>query len=144
MYRYISLHWRRQPEEVPHGILQIQRALSACGEKYPNDFGPLLAALYESMWARGLYIYPEHEFEPILKNVLGASKSEEIISLSKTEETKNLLKKYTDEVFRDGACGVPWVVAERENGDTISVWGFDHLGVVLDFLVPDKKLPPML
>ncbi len=61
--------------------VKIQRALSVCGERYPNDFGSLLAALYESMWAKGWYIYPEHEFKPIVKNVLGELKAEEIIHL---------------------------------------------------------------
>jgi 2-hydroxychromene-2-carboxylate isomerase len=54
------------------------------------------------------------------------------------KEGKEILAKNTDEAFKEGAFGLPWVTATNSKGETEKFWGVDHLAQVAEHLGIDK------
>lgn len=54
-----------------------------------------------------------------------------------------MLRKNTKQAAQVGACGLPWIRAVNEQCEEMSVWGFDRLDRILEFL-GRKSLPSML
>lgn len=53
------------------------------------------------------------------------------------------LKNNTESAMAAGAFGLPYVKAVNAEGDTETFWGFDHLGLVADFLGLAKPESPL-
>jgi 2-hydroxychromene-2-carboxylate isomerase len=53
---------------------------------------------------------------------------------SVTDEARGLLSANTERAMKEGAFGLPWLVATNSADEKESFWGFDHLGQVVEFL----------
>ncbi|KAJ6104467.1 thioredoxin-like protein [Penicillium sp. IBT 18751x] len=125
----------RPPDGFPVRTLAVQRALCALSLKAPAKMPAALEALYRAFWVERNSAVAEPEgFLPILENVLGKHGTEEILSAMGQPDVKGLLMSNTDQAFKEGAFGLPWLVCTDANGKTEGFWGVDHLGQVADFL----------
>lgn len=53
---------------------------------------------------------------------------------AETSAMQELLKSNTESAIAAGAFGLPYIQAFNVDGHTETFWGFDHLGLVADFL----------
>lgn len=70
----------RLPDDFPPKTLDVQRALCAISEKYPEQLAPAIESLYYAFWVDGNSKVGHPEiFGPILEKVLGKEKTHEIV-----------------------------------------------------------------
>ncbi|KAI0539451.1 thioredoxin-like protein [Xylaria digitata] len=71
---------------------------------------------------------------------------EKIMTLTKEEQTKDELRKNTDEALRQGGFGAPWMMVRNSSGAVEPFFGSDRFAQVYEFLSlpysPLKLLPP--
>lgn len=107
-------------------------------------------AFYEAYWGQARDITEKAIVEDVLSKIVGgsgggggggggdgAAEVGKVVEVTGTEG-KRILLENTEEAFRQGAFGLPWMVCENDKGEREGFWGVDHLGVMLDFLGIEK------
>ncbi|CAL5873738.1 uncharacterized protein PFLUO_LOCUS8020 [Penicillium psychrofluorescens] len=129
------------PEGFPVRTLAVQRAMCAVSQKSPEKVESVIDALYRSFWVeRNSKIGGPDGFTPILEDVLGKQKAQDVLSAMGQPDIKAILTSNTDHAFKIGAFGLPWFECTNSRGETEGFWGIDHLGQVVDFLGLDRSV----
>ncbi|KAF2769895.1 putative 2-hydroxychromene-2-carboxylate isomerase [Teratosphaeria nubilosa] len=122
------------PKPFPQMTLGVMRAVCAVSLKYPSELENVFAALYEKFWVDLEPISKAEVFGPVVLRVLGEARGKEVLALAGGKEAKDLLKRNSEMAVEEGAFGLPWFVCVDGEGRREAFWGFDHLGLVVDFL----------
>ncbi|EON65021.1 hypothetical protein W97_04256 [Coniosporium apollinis CBS 100218] len=122
------------PEGFPVNTITPQRALSLIAAHNPTALRSAIAACYDTFWVRGKPIQDPAILAAALASVLGQSQAQEVMNEVGSQEARNLLSENTEEALREGAFGLPWIVATNPAGEKEAFWGFDHLAQVVDHL----------
>ncbi|KAJ9645067.1 hypothetical protein H2199_003071 [Coniosporium tulheliwenetii] len=110
------------------------RALSLIAAHHPTHLQSSIAACYDAFWVQGKAIQDPAILTAALASALGQSQAQELMKEVGSQEARNLLSENTDEALREGAFGLPWIVATNPAGEKEAFWGFDHLAQVVDHL----------
>lgn len=120
------------------------RALAALQAMDGTSQQRLIAALdllWEEFFVKHSATQEPAELRRILANALGDAEADKVIEAASGEgegEGKKVLTRNTDDAFKDGAFGVPWMVCSSTDGRTEAFWGVDHLGRLASFLGLEK------
>lgn len=109
------------PPNFPPKTLNIMRALTPLSQA---DLTTALDKLWEEFFVKHTATNDPTELERILPGA----------QAKVTEADKKLLSERTEEAFRAGAFGLPWMVCTNDKGETEGFWGVDHFGQVCNFL----------
>ncbi|KAF2149788.1 putative 2-hydroxychromene-2-carboxylate isomerase [Myriangium duriaei CBS 260.36] len=124
----------QSPEGFPPNTIAPMRALAALeladATKLPSAF----EELYKSFWVERKPVQEADVYEPALKRAVGDELAGKVLAEIGSAEVKQRLTENTEKAIKDGAFGLPWMVATNAEGKTEGYWGFDHLGQVMDHL----------
>lgn len=162
--RYFNVPTVSAPPKFPALTLAVMRAICAVGVLAAGASSPTTTtattttaatsaqeaivratdAFYEAYWGQARDITDASVVEDVLgRIVVGLQEQQGLLTVAKVLETagaqgKAVLLANTEEAFRQGAFGLPWMVCENDEGQEEGFWGVDHLGVMLDFLGIEK------
>jgi 2-hydroxychromene-2-carboxylate isomerase len=125
--------------------IKVQRALAALylssSSKYQDQLGvsrgmyiSAVEALFTAFWVDGKPVHSPEVIRQVLASVIGRERVEQILKNSESGEVRELLRRNTQDVFEDGAFGIPWILAVNSAGQRQPFWGFDRLGLLAEFL----------
>lgn len=144
--RYFNVPTVTNPPKFPAMTLTVMRAICAVahctGQPQTSSAGQkaiigAVDAFYEAYWGQARDITDKEVVQDVLGKVVGAGEVGKVLEVTGNEGKKMLLEN-TEEAFKEGAFGLPWMVCENDRGEKEGFWGVDHLGCVLDFLGIEK------
>uniref|UniRef100_A0A914I3V1 Glutathione S-transferase kappa 1 n=1 Tax=Globodera rostochiensis TaxID=31243 RepID=A0A914I3V1_GLORO len=94
---------------------------------------PVSREFWHRTWSLDEPFYGWEDIKKICAK-LNVPRAEELISASGTDEIKSLLKQRTNEALAQNACGVPWLVLQREGHENVYIWGSDRLPMICELL----------
>ncbi|KAL7269415.1 hypothetical protein RUND412_007922 [Rhizina undulata] len=126
---------RGTPKGFPLNTLLTQRSLVALQRSHPDVLEVAMEKLLEALWVERKSVDTEEVLVDVLSSIVVRNDAKEIVARAKNDETvKARLKENTEDALESGSFGLPWIVATNSEGKTDVFWGFDHLGLVADFL----------
>ncbi|KAG8623738.1 hypothetical protein KVT40_008714 [Elsinoe batatas] len=125
---------QRSPEGFPHNTVSPMRALSALQLSSPEQLPAAITELYKAYWVEGKPIDQPDVYGGALEKAIGSEEAKKVVEAISNPDVKQHLGRNTDEALASGAFGMPWILATNAQGQTEGFWGFDHLGLVMDFL----------
>ncbi|KAA8893927.1 thioredoxin-like protein [Sphaerosporella brunnea] len=108
------------PQPFPQNTLFAMRALAAIEDQ--QEMRAAMKLLFDAFWVQGRKVSEEATVRTVLGLVGGV------------ETGKAVLERNTREALEQGAFGVPWCVATRDDGEKDVFWGFDRMADVAGFL----------
>lgn len=154
--RYFNVPTVSHPPKFPAMTLTVMRVICALAHltgapqtsaAAQRAITAAVDAFYEAHWGQARDVTDKDVIADVLGKTLplllpasggGGNTSKEeavarVLGVAGTEG-KRILLENTDEAFRQGAFGLPWMVCENDRGEKEGFWGVDHMGVMLDFL----------
>jgi len=130
----------RPPVSHPFNPLLPLRASSV--DLDPEERDALVSALFAAVWSRQLDATDPEVLVRVAREA-GVRDAASLPERATTPETKERLRRRTDEAIARGVFGVPCFEVPGEGGEPGEIfWGYDDLPYLEPFLAGEDPLPP--
>lgn len=123
------------PSNFPFPTMLLMGFLRAAKEKEPGQFDKLLEASFNTIWRDGQPLQNAEQIQAMAESLFKGKESDlaQLLEFAGSRDGRHLLRGESEKLVEAGAFGFPWIVATREDGETMQVFGADRFELLAAF-----------